>query len=195
MSKILITGIGGFVGGHLIDALLQYQPDESYIGLHYPGLCCSHLSEKVDLQPIDITDSKKLINTLESVRPDYIVHLAAIAFVPDSSKDPLRTWEINLTASLRILEWIRTKSPKTRMLVVSTSEIYGVPQYIPVDEKHPLAPNNVYSATKAALDIAAGQYLLANDLNIAAVRAFTRYNRSCDQCRQPVGKAGLHRCT
>ncbi len=168
LSRILITGAGGFVGKHLISELR----DRGQIyGLHHPKVDVSHI-KNIELYPCDITESQRLYSLLDFINPDYIVHLAAIAFVPHSARNPLYTWDVNLYASLSILEWMRKRSPETKALFISTSEIYGEPVSLPMDESHPIAPNNVYAATKASLDIATGQYRRAHGLNIVTARPF-----------------------
>jgi len=169
--RVFITGIEGFVGRHLSAELAEAGHEVS--GLYYDDSGIGELAEKIpDLRRGDILDRAELSKILNSVSPDVIVHLGAVSFVPAATKTPLMAWNVNLMGTLNILEWIRTENPDTRLLFVSTSEIYGKPKEgdLPYTERTPIRPENMYAATKAAADIAAERYRNLYDLHIATLR-------------------------
>jgi GDP-4-dehydro-6-deoxy-D-mannose reductase len=176
-KDILITGIEGFAGRHLVNELLE-NPSlyDRLSAINHPDISVSHLDGLgIDLSPCDITDKEGLFKVLSDVMPSYIVHLAAISFVPSAMKNPLRTWQVNLFGGLHILEWVRQFSPKTRVLMVSTGEVYGAPESsseLPFNELSLLRPASVYSATKSALDNAAHHYARTWGLDIVVARPF-----------------------
>jgi len=174
MTKAFITGIEGFVGFHLTEELLASGYDVA--GLYYHSAETKHLAGfPIELEPGNITDRNALWNTLDNVEPDCIVHLAAITFVPDSHKDPIATWQVNLMGSINMLEWVRQKKPDTKMLIVSTGEVYGAPKTakkLPYNEDSCFNPLNVYASTKAAADMAAKQYNTIWELPVIVARPF-----------------------
>ncbi|MFP4459434.1 MAG: GDP-mannose 4,6-dehydratase [Candidatus Zixiibacteriota bacterium] len=178
--KLFITGIEGFVGRHLSKALIDYNrnSDEKFeiCGMYYPKASIEHLKDyDFQLSPVDIADKEAVTDVLGRYQPDYIIHLAGIAFVPHAMKDPFKAWNVNLHGGLHILEWIRQKSPETRAIIVSTGEVYGAPDSqkdIPYSEKSVLNPANVYAATKASLDIAARQYNKTWNLDLVIARPY-----------------------
>lgn len=113
---------------------------------------------------------------VREVRPDLVFHLAAQASVPDSWRDPATTYTTNVLGQLGLIEAIlRLDDPKPRLLVVSSSEIYGAPigpEELPVLESNPLRPDSPYAVSKAAQDLMAYQYVRSHRLPIVRVRPF-----------------------
>ena len=111
---------------------------------------------------------------MEGLAPDAVAHLAGASSVGSSFGDPLGTWEVNLGGTLAVLEAVREAAPETRVLVVSSGEIYGrVPlEDLPVGPDTPLRPLSPYGASKGAADLAAAQYRAAYGLPALRVRAF-----------------------
>ena len=111
---------------------------------------------------------------LAAARPDRIVHLAGASSVGRSFAEPLATWEVNLGGTLGLLEALRTHDPSVPALIVTSGEIHGrVPvDELPVSVDTPLHPLSPYGASKAAADLAAGQYREAYGLRTIRVRAF-----------------------
>lgn len=169
--RVFITGIEGFVGRHLVMELVKAGHEVS--GLYFDKMDLDEIEALAErLYRGDLRDSVSLNQILDSARPDAIVHLAAISFVPAASSDPRTAWDINLGGTLNILEWIRVAKPDTHLLFVSTSEVYGRSDGgdLPFTEETPLRPANMYSATKASADMAADQYRSLFSLRIATLR-------------------------
>jgi GDP-4-dehydro-6-deoxy-D-mannose reductase len=171
--NILITGIGGFVGGHLARHLAESYPDAAIhgIGLHMrPELVPICRS----LHKIDLRDEMAVREVLDDTAPDAIYHLAAQSFVPASWRNPWDTLATNIGIQTHMLHALALSGARPRFLVVSSSEIYGAvrPDVLPVNEDAPLKPNNPYSVSKAAQDMLGLQYFLSHDIPVIRVRAF-----------------------
>jgi GDP-4-dehydro-6-deoxy-D-mannose reductase len=121
-----------------------------------------------------VRDPEAVAALLRRLAPERLVHLAGASSVGGSFADPLGTWEINLGGTLAVLEGLRQAAPETRALVVTSGEIYGrvEPEALPVVADTPLRPLSPYGASKAAADLAAGQYRAAHGLPLLRVRAF-----------------------
>lgn len=156
--RTLITGSQGFVG-HWLTAHLQAAGDE-VIG--------------VDLD-VDITDALAIRDRVVEAAPDGIVHLAALASVGASwGKSSEPTWRVNALGSANVLDAALACGRRPRVLLVSSSEVYGrVPETdLPIGEDRPFAPVNPYAATKAAAEMAGLQAWLGADLEVVRVRPF-----------------------
>ena len=154
-SKILITGSEGFIGSKLSKQLRE-------IGAEVKG--------------IDIKKGINILNwdelkTLERV--DLIYHLAAITFIPYAFKHPRETYNINVLGSLNILEYCRLNDIKK--IIFSSTFVYGQPQYFPIDEAHPVAPNNPYSRSKLLAENLCRGYSQDYGLNCIVLRQFNIY--------------------
>jgi len=154
MTRIAITGGSGFVGSHLIKKLKELGAD----------IIC--LDIKND---IDITDWAK-IQTIE--RFDTLVHLAAKSYVPDSYKYPRDFYHSNLIGTLNALELCRIH--KSKMVFIS-SYVYGVPKYLPIDEKHPTEAFNPYAQTKIIGEQLCSDYCTHFDVPVVILRPFNIY--------------------
>jgi GDP-4-dehydro-6-deoxy-D-mannose reductase len=107
-----------------------------------------------------------------AARPDVVYHLAALAHVGRSWGDPSATLSQNQAMTLNVLEAVRAEAPEAIVVAVSSGEVYGAPERLPVDEAAPLRPQNPYAVSKAAADLLAGFYADAHGLRVIRVRAF-----------------------
>lgn len=176
--RALITGYGGFVGGHLADHL-QAETEWRLWG------CARDERERADLpardlevRAVDLRDPEATRALLEEARPDLIIHLAGQTFVPEAWRAPWATLEANLRMQLNLLEAVVAvfgRGAATRIVAVSSNEVYGAPPAAeqPTDERAPLAPANPYATSKAAQDLLAGQYHRSHGLDVVRVRPFT----------------------
>jgi GDP-4-dehydro-6-deoxy-D-mannose reductase len=153
---ILITGVGGFVGGHLAD------------------YCVAHGAEVVgpSRQEVDLLDADAVRSLLARVQPERVFHLAAEASVSRSWDAPAMVVEHNVSTTLNVLEAVRAEAPEALVLVACSGEEYGPPEEVPVRESHPLRPQNPYAASKAMSDVLAGFHADAYGLNVVRTRAF-----------------------
>ena len=173
MKKVLITGASGFVGNHLIDALL---PNDDYaIAGTYRSQAPSRHEERLEFIHADLQNKSEVDALLEKTQPDLIFHLAAQANVPQSIKDPIATFHANIDSQLNLFLALHEKEMlQTRMLLVSSSEVYGFirPEDVPVNENTPHRPANPYAVSKIAQDYLGFQYHLSYKLPIIRVRPF-----------------------
>ncbi|MBN1310809.1 MAG: GDP-mannose 4,6-dehydratase [Anaerolineae bacterium] len=175
--KALITGVDGFVGGHLAKYLTDQQ-DTTIVGTtwlstdKYPHL----ESLGVQLHQIDLTDEETTSQLIENTRPDHIYHLAGQSFVPESFKHPWETLQNNIHAQLNILHTTATLGLKTRILVVGTADVYGPvsPDEVPTNEQQPLHPTSPYSVSKVAQDMLGLQYFHSHQVAAIRVRPFNQ---------------------
>lgn len=171
MKKILITGGTGFVGGHLFAALKKVT-STSTSEIHLTSLHGQEVEGAI-VDALDLTDKKAVEELFQKVLPDEIYHLASLASVPDSFKDPHGVVDNNFKLTLNVLEAMRQFTPQAKMLLVSSADIYQQrPDLKKINEEVLVAPANPYSASKAAQDILAGAYSKSFALNIVRARPF-----------------------
>ena len=166
---MLVTGIGGFVGPWLTRALRD--GGHEVHGLVRPG---DASPAGARLHSGDVTDGPGLERVLAAVQPDAIVHLAAISSVAEAEADVDATYRVNLGGTIALLAAMRAAVPRARLLHVGSSDAYGAVRRdeLPVGEDVPFRPVSVYGASKAAADVAAGQWARAYDLDVVRVRPF-----------------------
>lgn len=174
--RVLITGINGFVGGHLAEHLLAQGGWEVW-GLGRSATSVPPtLQGQVQFVRADLNDRAATRNAVAAVQPQMIVHLAGQAFVPESFRDPAHTLCTNTLGALHLfLALIDEQLTQTRVLVVGTNEEYGQigPDDLPVTEQTPLRPTSPYGVSKAAQSLLTLQYHLSHGLDLIRVRPFT----------------------
>jgi GDP-4-dehydro-6-deoxy-D-mannose reductase len=174
---VLVTGVSGFVGGHLAEHLVAV--GDLVVGISSSGRWpaeLAHLGRTVRLERFDLVDSgeAELAELVRRKQPEVIYHLAAQSNPQQSVADPRGTWSLNLGGSLNLLEAVKASGLKPRVVLVSTGLCYGnpAPELIPVREDCPLRPNNSYAASKAAADLLGIQHHLAHGAEVVIVRPF-----------------------
>jgi GDP-4-dehydro-6-deoxy-D-mannose reductase len=171
--RVLITGVSGFVGGHMVDLLRAEAPQAEIVGLDSrPGNRARALG--IEIVKADLQDPVSVRRALEQVRPDRLVHLAAQSSPQRSWEDPAGTLKTNLLGLLHLLEAARTLSLEPRLLVVGSAEEYGLvqPHQMPLREEAPLRPASPYAVSKVAQGFLALQYALSLGLPIVRTRTF-----------------------
>lgn len=176
--RILITGITGFVGGHLVEHLVA-AGGHALTGVSRRGqwpAALAHLAPHARLVASDLCDRAATEGLLRDARPDWAVHLAGYANTGGSFKDPDRAWGENLTATRALYDALATAAPKARVLFVSTGLVYGEPDRPgeACDELTTFKPASPYAASKAAADIVSYQYARSPGLDIVRVRLFNQ---------------------
>lgn len=175
--KILITGAGGFIGSHLTE-LLVHQGYEVKAFVRYNSknnwgwLENSEVMNSSETISGDIRDYDSVYNALKGC--NTVFHLAALIGIPYSYISPKAYIETNVTGTYNVLQAAKELNIE-QILVTSTSETYGTAQYIPIDEKHPLAGQSPYSATKISADQLAISYFRSFELPVKIVRPFNTY--------------------
>jgi len=175
--KALITGIGGFVGGHLAQQLAASAEVDLVGTIFFPEERNSpRIPPSAQLVTIDLTDPNAVEELLKNERPSQIFHLAAQAFVPESFENPWQTLSNNIRSQLNLLHSISKLDLDTRILIIGSGDEYGLidPEDLPIDENTPLRPMNPYSVSKVTQDMLGLQYFLSHDLNVIRVRPFNQ---------------------
>lgn len=175
--RALVTGISGFVGGHLAEHLLE--SGDAVVGLSTSGRWpegLAHLAQAVRIERADLAavPQAELADLIVRKRPEAIYHLAAQANPQASVADPRGTWALNLGGALTLLEAVKASGQKPRVVLVGSGVCYGNPgpEQMPVAESCPLRPNNPYSASKGAADLLGVQHFLAHGTDVVMVRPF-----------------------
>lgn len=185
---LAITGAGGFIGSHLTElALAAGYAVRALVHYNAAGTL-GHLQEVIDsagcreggglanerLQIIhgDLLDSHGLRELVRGC--DAVFHLAALIGIPYSYRSPSSYFEVNTRGTLNLLEACREEKPG-RVIVTSTSEVYGTAQRVPINEQHPLQAQSPYSASKIAADKFAESYYLSFGLPVVTLRPFNTF--------------------
>jgi dTDP-glucose 4,6-dehydratase len=179
MSKILVTGAGGFIGSHLTELLVREGFDVRAF-VHYNSLGSwgwidsfpEEEKKNIEVFSGDIRDPNGVRDALRGC--DAVFHLAALIAIPFSYHSPDTYVDTNIKGTLNILQAARDLGT-SRVLVTSTSEVYGTAQYVPIDEKHPYQGQSPYSATKIGADRLAESFYRSFDLPVTIVRPFNTY--------------------
>jgi GDP-4-dehydro-6-deoxy-D-mannose reductase len=175
--RALVTGISGFVGGHLAEHLVT--EGDVVVGLSASGRWPAELAElgkTVRIEQFDLVEQTEadLADFIRRKQPEVIYHLAAQSNPQGSVADPRGTWTLNLGGSLNLLEAVKASGQKPRVVLVGSGVCYGnpAPEFIPVSENCPLRPNNPYAVSKAAVDLLGIEQYLAHGMDVVIVRPF-----------------------
>ncbi len=176
--KVLITGITGFVGSHLMDFLLENQPDAEIVGIkrwRSPMDNIEHAMGKLQLLDCDLRDLVSVMSVLRETKPDVIFHLAAQSYVPMSYQAPSDTLFTNIIGTNNLLEGVRLTGIDPVIHVCSSSEVYGQvrPEEVPIKENNPFRPASPYAVSKVGEDMLGYQYFVAYGLKTIRTRMFT----------------------
>lgn len=178
-KKVLITGADGFIGSHLVEELLELGCNVRafvfYNSFNYWGWLDTFPKEKlreIDIFVGDIRDPNAVRKAMENI--EEVFHLAALVSIPFSYHSPDSYVDTNIKGTLNVLQAARDLGTK-RVLITSTSEVYGTAQYVPIDEKHPFQGQSPYSATKIGADRIAESFYRSFDMPITIVRPFNTY--------------------
>jgi UDP-glucose 4-epimerase len=154
-SRVLVTGGQGFIGSNLVLRLAAAKAEVTTLDCLASGSGGNAFNlpagqGKVAISNVDLRD----VDRLRALLPghDYIFHLAAQISHAESMRDPLTDLDVNARATLGLLEACRDVNPRGRIVFTSTRQVYGTPQYLPVDELHPLAPPDVNAINKLAAE-------------------------------------------
>ena len=171
--RALITGIAGFVGGHLAEAL-QAETDWEVWGAVIGSVARASAISGAKMLTTDLREPEQARVLVETARPDVVFHLAAQAYVPQSWADPWDTYQTNVGGQLNLLEAIGKAGLRPRILIISSNEVYGLvrPEDLPLTENSPLRPNSPYAVSKLAQDFMGLQYFFDRGWPIIRMRPF-----------------------
>ncbi len=178
-KKVLVTGADGFIGSHLVEALLEEGASVTafvfYNSLNSWGWLDTFPTDKlsrINVSQGDIRDSNSLREVVKDV--ECIFHLAALIAIPYSYIAPESYVDTNIKGTLNILQAAKDFSVE-RVFITSTSEVYGTAKYVPIDELHPFQGQSPYSASKIGADRIAESFYRSYNLPVTIVRPFNTY--------------------
>ncbi len=178
-SKILVTGAGGFIGSHLMEALVRRGAKVRGL-VHYnsrndwgmleelPG----EIRQEMDIIPGDVRDPFQVKSAVKGC--EVVFHLASLIAIPYSYKAPHSYVETNIHGTLNVLQ-AALEQDVQKVVHTSTSEVYGTARYIPIDEDHSLQGQSPYSASKIAADKMAESFHLSFGLPVTTIRPFNAF--------------------
>ncbi len=173
--RLLVTGAGGFVGGHLVDFLRGEQPSVEIHGVVLPlGGVSWRAASGARVVEADLDDPAAAASVVEEVRPDRIVHLAGQSSVHQSWRDPGGTLRTNVLAIVHLLDAARRCGLRPDVLVVGSAEEYGAvsPGELPIRESAPLRPASPYAVSKVAQGALALLYGPSGGMRVVLTRTF-----------------------
>lgn len=178
-KSVLVTGADGFIGSHLVEHLIKsgnkvkafvfYNSFNSYGWL---DTLPAEVLNKIEIFSGDIRDPNGVRTAMENI--DIVYHLAALIAIPYSYHSPDSYVDTNIKGTLNVLQAAKQMKTK-RVIVTSTSEVYGTARYVPIDEQHPFQGQSPYSATKIGADRLAESFYRSFDLPVTIVRPFNTY--------------------
>jgi dTDP-glucose 4,6-dehydratase len=178
-KNVLVTGAGGFIASHLVEALharaAKVRAFVRYNSRGDPGLLAQlpqTLFEDIEVYAGDLRDASAVRAAMEGI--DLIFHLGALIAIPYSYVHPREVVETNVIGTLNVLMAGRELGIE-RLMHTSTSEVYGTARYVPMDEAHPLQGQSPYSASKIAADKLAESFYRSYDLPVVTMRPFNTY--------------------
>lgn len=177
--KVLVTGADGFIGSHLVEELVKkgYEVKafvyyNSFNTWGWLDTLPKEVMEHIEIFQGDIRDPNGVRVAMGEAAA--VFHLAALIAIPFSYHSPDTYVDTNIKGTLNVLQAARELGTQ-RVLVTSTSEVYGTAQYVPIDEKHPFQGQSPYSATKIGADRLAESFYRSFDLPVTIVRPFNTY--------------------
>jgi GDP-4-dehydro-6-deoxy-D-mannose reductase len=176
MRRVLVTGVTGFAGSHLVDYMLE-RGDCEIIGIQRwrsRTENIEHFMNRITMLECDLRDATSTRDTLEKVRPDWIFHLAAQSFVPTSWIAPTESLTTNVLAQVNLFEAVRHLGLKCRIQLACSSEEYGLvhENEVPIRETNPLRPLSPYAVSKVTQDLLGYQYWMSWKLDSVRTRGF-----------------------
>ena len=179
MNKVLVTGADGFIGSHLTEELVRRGYDvkafvyyNSFNNWGWLDTTPKEILDEIEIFQGDIRDPNGVREAMKNV--NAVFHLAALIAIPFSYHSPDTYVDTNIKGTLNVLQAAKDMDIE-RILVTSTSEVYGTAQYVPIDEHHPYQGQSPYSATKIGADRLAESFYRSFDLPITIVRPFNTY--------------------
>lgn len=179
MKKVLVTGADGFIGSHLTETLVERGYDvraftfyNSFNSWGWLDFLPDEIKKEIKIHPGDIRDPNGVRNAMTGIQS--VFHLAALIAIPFSYHSPDSYVDTNIKGTLNVLQAARSLGTD-KVLITSTSEVYGSAKYVPIDESHPFQGQSPYSATKIGADRLAESFYRSFSLPVSIVRPFNTY--------------------
>src|SRR3954468_11635559 len=179
-TKVLVTGAAGFIGSHLTErlvrdghevrVLVRYngRDDRGHLGRLSP-----EIQERLEVHRGDLKDPEAVRKAVEGRA--WVFHLGALIAIPYSYQNPLDVVQTNVVGTAHVLDAARANPSLERVVLTSTSEVYGTAQFVPITESHPLRGQSPYAATKIGSDALGESYHRAFGLPVAILRPFNTF--------------------
>jgi dTDP-glucose 4,6-dehydratase len=179
-KTVLVTGAGGFIGSHLTERLVldghTVRVFTRYNGRdergHLDGLP-AEIVDAIEFQRGDLKDPEAVRKAVEGRA--WVFHLGALIAIPYSYQNPYDVVQTNVLGTAHVLDACRASGALERVVLTSTSEVYGTAQFVPIDERHPLRGQSPYAATKIAADALGESYHRAFGLPVTILRPFNTF--------------------
>jgi NAD dependent epimerase/dehydratase len=179
-KKVFVTGADGFIGSHLVELLVRegarVRAMVYYNSWNHNGWLKDvreDILREIEIFPGDIRDLEKVSRGVDGC--EYVFHLSSLIAIPYSYEAPRSYIDTNITGALNVLQGCRESDTLVRLLHVSTSEVYGSAQQVPIPETHPLVGQSPYSASKIGADKIAESFHLSFDLPVVTARPFNTF--------------------
>ncbi len=178
MTRILITGITGFVGSHLLDYVLSHHPETEIFGIYRWRSRRENIehceTNRFSILECHLRDASSVRRMMEMIKPDKIFHLAAQSFVPSSWSAPSECFSTNVIGQINIFDAVRDIGIDPWIQIACSSEEYGMvyPDEVPIKESNPLRPLSPYAVSKVGQDYLGYQYFMSYGLKIIRTRGF-----------------------
>lgn len=179
MKKVLVTGADGFIGSHLTELLVKSGYEvrafcyyNSFNSWGWLDSVSQDIIDNIDVFTGDIRDPNGVRTALRDI--DVVFHLAALIAIPFSYHSPDAYIDTNVKGTLNVLQAAKDLETE-RVLITSTSEVYGTAQYVPITENHPRQPQSPYSASKIGADAIAESFYRSFNMPVTIVRPFNTY--------------------
>lgn len=168
MNRVLVTGCSGFLASHLLKLLQQDGKSKIFGITEVPGFSYPH----VEVCQMDIRRRDDMFHLLQNIRPDITFHLAAVTNVGFAWKNPYLTYEVNFFGSSNLLEAILPVAPHSRLVLMSSAEVYRSDGKTPINEGSPTQSQNPYALSKLVMEMLGDLYWKTHGLNVCKLRAF-----------------------
>lgn len=183
--RVLVTGGAGFIGSHIVDALIE-RGDAVFVVDNLCGGSPANLNHEARLYDVDLNDAHALAQAFADAKPDVVSHHAAQVSVRNSMSDPTNDAQVNIIGSLNVLQSC-VQHAVERLIFASTCAVYGKPERLPMDEAHALRPESVYGASKLSVETFIRLYADAYGIK----HKIFRYGNVFGPRQNPAGEAGV----
>lgn len=179
-KRVFITGADGFIGSHLVELLVEAGAEvralvyyNSWNEIGWLKDVPSAILSQVEIARGDVRDTDFIRHSVKG--EEYVFHLSSLIAIPYSYHAPRSYVDTNIIGALNVLNACRDSDALTRLVHVSTSEVYGTAQFVPISERHPLVAQSPYSASKIGADKLAESYYLSFELPVVTARPFNTF--------------------
>jgi NAD dependent epimerase/dehydratase len=179
-QRVLVTGAGGFIGSHLVERLVR-DGHRVRAFIRYNGRddrghlddMPAHVQAEIEVERGDLKDPAAVHRAVEG--QEWVFHLGALIAIPYSYQNPCDVVQTNVLGTAHLLEACRSSRALRRVVLTSTSEVYGTARRVPIDEAHPLQGQSPYAATKIAADALGESYYRSFGLPVTILRPFNTF--------------------